>query len=228
VTGFLGGLVNSTATVADLAGRAVGAGRADALVVHRCILLATSAMLLRNGVILAGLAPAAWMSSALPFLFMFVVALLLAFSKRQVAVSDDAARDEPALTMLRSPFSLTAALEFGVLYLGLQVAGELAERASGSLGFYVVSAVGGMISSASAVASAAALVASGQIGAGIGATAAVIASLTSALVSIPIVLGRTRDRELSRGIVIALITLVACGLTGATIAHAWIALHARA
>jgi len=227
VTSFLGGLVNSTATVADLAGRAAGAGHADALVVHRCTLLATSAMLLRNGVILAGLAPEAWMSSAVPFLIMVVVALLLAF-RRRVVISENAMRDEPALTLLRSPFSLTAALEFGVLYLALQVAGELAERASGSLGFYVVSAAGGMISSASAVASAATLVAGGQIGATTGATAAVIASLTSALVSIPIVLSRSRNRELSRGIVVALITLVVCGLAGATLTHAWIALHARA
>jgi Domain of unknown function (DUF4010) len=55
---------------------------------------------------------------------------------------------------LEQPFSLKAALEFGVIFLVLSVAGVLAQRSLGVFGFYAVSIAGGLLSSASAVAAA--------------------------------------------------------------------------
>ncbi len=56
------------------------------------------------------------------------------------------------------PFSLTAALKFGLVFLALNVVGALAERYFGTASFYFVSAAGGLLSSGSSIASAATLI----------------------------------------------------------------------
>jgi uncharacterized membrane protein (DUF4010 family) len=53
---------------------------------------------------------------------------------------------ELSLPTLESPFSLTAALKFGIIFLALGIAGTFAQRALGEVGFYAVGAVGGVIS----------------------------------------------------------------------------------
>jgi hypothetical protein len=50
------------------------------------------------------------------------------------------------------------ALIFGLVFLGLNVVGALAQRTFGSASFYFVSAAGGLLSSASSIASAATLI----------------------------------------------------------------------
>ena len=59
LTGFFGGLVNSTVTVSEMAVRVRETGGALADVAYRGVMLATVAMLLRNAILLALLAPAA-------------------------------------------------------------------------------------------------------------------------------------------------------------------------
>ncbi len=56
-TGFLGGLVNSTVTVAELTQRAGAAAGHLTDVTFRGVILATAAMLVRNAIILGLLAP---------------------------------------------------------------------------------------------------------------------------------------------------------------------------
>ena len=64
LTGFLGGLVNSTVTVAELAGR-VGETPELAEVAYRGVMIATAAMVVRNAALLALLlAPRALITSA--------------------------------------------------------------------------------------------------------------------------------------------------------------------
>ena len=76
---------------------------------------------------------------------------------------------------LRSPFSLQAELVFGLIFLALQVLGTLAARALGETGFYAVSLIGGLVSSASAVASAGSLAARGTLEPTVAAVGAVLA-----------------------------------------------------
>ena len=57
----------------------------------------------------------------------------------------------------------------------------------GEVGEYAVSAVGGLVSSASAVASAAALGAGGTVAPQVSGLAAILASLTSAAITVPFV-----------------------------------------
>ena len=211
LTGFLGGLVNSTVTVTELASRARSSDPAFSDFTYRGVVLAAAAMLLRNGVILGILAPAALVAGAIPLGLMFIGATLAATLGRSRAVSSDT--DAP-LTTLQSPFSLTAALQFGLVFLLIQLAGALAQRTLGSTGFYGVSVIGGVVSSASAVASSANLAASGTLTPQVAALGAVFASVTSALVSLPLVKRVANDRTLTYRVAWALAVIVMLGTIG--------------
>ena len=156
-TGFLGGLVNSTATVAELSQKA----RIDELAldnsVFRAIMWAKTAAFLRNGVILAIFAPNALPAGLIPVGLMLAVTFYLALRGRRAHV------DAPPEINLESPFSLKSALTFGWLFAVITVFGSLAGQLLGNLGFYVVSFFGGIVSSSSTAATAAHLVTSGHI-----------------------------------------------------------------
>jgi uncharacterized membrane protein (DUF4010 family) len=78
-----------------------------------------------------------------------------------------------------------------------------------------VSFLGGFVSSASAVASAAALAASGTLPARVAGFGAILASLTSALVSLPLVMRFAGDRTLRRRMTLRLVGIVLVGVLGA-------------
>jgi uncharacterized membrane protein (DUF4010 family) len=101
-------------------------------------------MLLRNSLILAILALQAFAYSLVPMLIMFAAtAILLRFGGG--AVIGKTSQPPPDLK-LEQPFSLKAALKFGVIFLVLSVAGILAQRSLGVFGFYAVSIAGGLLS----------------------------------------------------------------------------------
>ncbi len=207
LTGLFGGLVNSTVTVTALASRV----REDPALVsstYRGILFATAAMLLRNGVLLAILAPRVLLTAAPALVVMLVASVILAVLRGKPTNS----ASEPAAVPLRSPFALSSALKFGLLFLVLKVAGTLSQWWLGQFGFYAVSLAGGLVSSASAVASAGALAAQDTLTAEVAGTGAVIASLASALVNLPLVARIGRERPLTRRIALALGLIVALGV----------------
>jgi uncharacterized membrane protein (DUF4010 family) len=219
---FLGGLVNSTVTVADLSERARQATDARMLdAVHDGVLLARAAMLLRNGAIVAILAPMALTHTVVPLALMLVAAVAPVLwrrrRRRDEAADPAGAAVEPALTTLRSPFSLTAAFRFGVIFLVLHVTGTLAARMLGAVGEYAVSAIGGLVSSASAVASAAALGASGTLTPQTAGLAAILASLTSAAITVPFVARIVGNRRLTRQIVVNLGGILAAAAIGVVV-----------
>src|SRR5689334_13117569 len=153
LSSFFGGVVNSTVTVAYLGKRVDQDGRGPSELAFRGVALATAAMLLRNAVLLALLSTSAALAVAGPLALMTVAAFLAALLGRDRDVAQKDAGDGVA-SGLRSPFSLEAALLFGLIFLALQVIGTLAHRVLGQAGFYAVSVIGGTVSSASAVASA--------------------------------------------------------------------------
>ncbi len=269
LTGFLGGLVNSTVTVSEMAVRVRETGGALADVAYRGVMLATVAMLLRNAILLALLAPAALLVAWLPFTLMLVAGAVLALyrvgavanSRAPVAVSlagtlvavdrgaagaepggagvadgagdggaggaDGAGEASPPPPDLRleSPFSIRSALQLGLLFVGLQVAGTLAQRTLGEMGFYSVSVVGGLLSSSSAVASAAALAAQHTISPWVAGTGALLASLVSALVNWPLIARLSHSAELKRRTAWALCALAGLGVAGflaAGLVNGWV------
>jgi uncharacterized membrane protein (DUF4010 family) len=225
-TGFLGGLVNSTVTVAELTERARNKNGSFTNIAYRGVILATTAMLVRNGVILGLLAPSALMNAAIALALMIAGASIAIFWRRTDTKYNTAySRSESwlessastPLAALESPFSLTAAFKFGIIFLALDVAGTLAQRALGETGFYVVSAVGGLVSSASAVASAANLSAAGTLSASVAGNGAVLASAMSAIVNLPLVARLAKDRSLTIKTAGVLGTIFLLGILGCII-----------
>ena len=223
LTGFLGGLVNSTVTVTELTHRAQSYGPALADTIYRSIILATIAMLVRNAVILGLLAPLLLLAASIPLGLMLLGAILVGglyprWSNAKPAMDQATERsDSPLLPALQSPFSLSAALKFGAIFLAIEIAGTLAQNVLGEVGYYAVSAVGGVVSSASTAASAANLFSAGTLPANVAAIGAVLASVMSALINLPLVARIGKDRRLTRRIAWALGSIVSLGAVGAWI-----------
>jgi uncharacterized membrane protein (DUF4010 family) len=210
---FLGGLVNSTAAVTDLSKRTSKVGKRFAPEAYRGIILATSAMLIRNAVLLGLIAPAALLAGAVPLGLMLAGTLGVALVGRR----GQSAEDVPGAPEMASPFSLALALKYGFIFLALQAAGTLAQRSLGEGGFYGVSVVGGFVSSASAVASAANLASTGALSPSAAAIGTLLASVSSALVHLPIVARVAGDRALTRRVALVLGVLVVLGAAGVAV-----------
>jgi len=188
LTGFLGGLVNSSVATRELAQRAKEMPGQMTHVVYRGILLAMAAMLIRNAVLLAIFAPSALRASALAFSLMLGTSAILAFLSRRPSASAESESNPPLLN-LQSPFSLKSALKFGLILVVIQIAGIFGQQMLGQLGMYITSLLGGLFSSSSAVAAAAALAARGTISNQVAGNCAVIASLTSVVINLPLIVG---------------------------------------
>ena len=216
LSGFFGGLVNSNFTVIELSNRVREMGPIFAGTAYRGVLLATAAMIARNGTLLALLAPAALLGAAMPLALMLAAsALLVTWSlhlrRRQGA---EAAPD----LHMAMPFSLPQALKYGAIFLALHILGALTQRQFGDAGFYVVSVVGGLLSSASAVAAAATLAEQGGITPTTAGVGAILASFTSMAFSLSFVL-RMGDAALIRRLFLAIGAIAACGVLGLLIGH---------
>ncbi|HEU0120309.1 MAG TPA: MgtC/SapB family protein [Bryobacteraceae bacterium] len=224
LTGFLGGLVNSSVTVSELSARVGETGASIADAAYRGILLATAAMLLRNAIILGMLAPWVLAAAGLSYGGMLAAstAFLLFHRKGERKLEES---ERPKVTRLTSPFSLAAALRFGVIFLALQLAGVTGQRLLGEAGVYVVSLFGGLFSSASAVAADATLAVKQTIPEHVAAVATVIASIMSVGVNLPLVM-RAKDAQLTRRLYWSMGLVVAAGIAGmalqATAMHLWV------
>jgi uncharacterized membrane protein (DUF4010 family) len=184
ITAFFGGLVNSRKVIVELATRFREVGVSFLPTVHRGILLATVAMLLRNGLIVGLLAPEALRPAAIPLGLMLVTGTLMWL---RIATSRRTAGTAPL--KLESPFRLAAALKFGLVFLLLNVVGALAQRQFGTGSFYFVSMAGGLLSSASSIAAAANLIVRHEIPLMTGVHGIILSSVTSILVNIPLLAG---------------------------------------
>lgn len=202
-TAVLGGLVNSTATVAELS-RSFGSvlvSMAAALV-----MLTSVAMFLRNLVILAIFARAAVPIAVWPLLAMTAGAVLCAWKTRGRGA-------EPVKPIyMKSPISLRFVIQFGLLFLLMEVGGTICARFLGKYGFLGLSLVGGLASSASMTAAAATMALHGKLSPQVAGVATVFASISSSLVNLPLVERETHDKRLTRSLTISSVILVVLGL----------------
>lgn len=212
LTGFLGGLVNSTVAVGELAARVQDTDGQLANVAYRGGILATAAMVVRNAVILALLSPHALIAAVVAHVCMLGACGLLILLDRRT----QAPPMETPLLHIESPFSLQAALKYGFIFLMLQIVAVLAQQVLGTVGIYVTSFFGGLVSSASAVAAAASLVAQGTTSPTTAGISAVIASLTSTMINLPLIF-RAQQRQLTWRFTWATTLVVGLGILGALI-----------
>ena len=214
ITAFFGGLVNSRKVVVELITRLRENGAVLLPVVHKGMMLATAAMALRNLLIVAMLAPKAAVRVSIPLGLMLLASGALWRLKAPASPADGAR----ALS-LESPFSLKAALEFGAVFLALNVLGALAQRHFGSASFYLVSALGGLLSSGSSIASAATLIHHGEISALTGVNGIVISSVTSILINVPLISKMAAEARFQRQLMLDLALVAAAGLAGVGLNH---------
>jgi len=220
-TGFLGGLVNSTVTVTELAERARQGGPEMQDSACRGILLSTAAMALRNAVVLGVLSASALVNSLVPLVLILLASAAFALIVRPAPAGLGAGPSLP----LESPFSLRAALKYGFIFLLLQAVGTLGQRFLGHVGFYAVSLMGGLVSSASAVASAAIMSSRGVLDPHVAGVGAIIASLASAAVNIAIVVRIDRAIPLARRVTASIALVVLLGVAGALFQARWPLTH---
>lgn len=205
---ILGGMVNSTATVAQISRtvRELEANGADIVVVS--VLLATGAMVIRNLVILAIFAPDALRYSTGPMLAMAAICFFFSWRRRRTAPT------LPSGLALGSPVSLPRVGVLAALFVAIEIVAALASRRFGGHGFLLVGFLGGLVSSASTTAAAGVLSRDGQLTAQLAASAAVITSVASALVHVPLIRrqgpGRLAAKTVAR--VAAVTTVVGCAL----------------
>jgi uncharacterized membrane protein (DUF4010 family) len=187
LTAILGGLVNSTATVAEIVSTLSGTDLVELTV--PVVLLTSVSMFARNLLILAIFAPAAIRTAALPLISMGMVAGYWIYRGRRKGA--EAHRD--VSLHLGSPVSLKKVSTFGLLFLALQVVATLGQRLMGNAGFQIVSVIGGFFSSASTTAAASNMAMHGKVTPAQAGLAVVLTSIASALVNLPIV-----QRQVSR------------------------------
>ncbi|MDV7348515.1 MgtC/SapB family protein [Halorubrum distributum] len=201
VTGFFGGLVNSTAVVAEMAKRAKG--RADLReIAVGSILLANAAMAFRNAAVVAVFVPEAALVVGVP-----LGAITLAGIGVAVWRSDWRTNMEAELT---SPFSLGNALTFGALFLVVLLVSAVAEETFGAGGFVATSFLAGLVSSGTSTTTAVSLLGTGQIGVET-AVAGVVAG-TAASILIKTAFAASIARELVRPVFLWNLLLIAVGV----------------
>ncbi len=203
---LLGGMVNSTATIAELSQFLTNSDANETAIATIINFLTVLAMFLRNLLILAIFARSAAVYAAGPLLAMTLVAFVILYHQgrgRSTYVGD---------VKLSSPLSLPKVLKFGAIFLVISIIGNVGQRYLGHLGFLFVSIVGGIVSSASTAGAAATLALDGKISPQTAGMAAVLASIASALSNLPLLHGQIRQWSVTRRLMILSLTIVAAGV----------------
>jgi len=206
---ILGGLVNSSATVAEIA--TLGRESISPPMVSALVLITVVAMFARNIALVAMFSRHALLTAVPPLLAMAIPALIMLWR------TEHRAGAEAAPLKLSSPLSVWRVLIFGAVFVAIQIVGTLGQRFLGSRGFLVVTTIGGFVSSASSTAAAANLSAQGKVSPYVAGIGVVLASVTSAIVNLPIVARQLRDRKLSLSIagIIAIQTVLGLAVIAA-------------
>jgi uncharacterized membrane protein (DUF4010 family) len=208
---FFGGLVNSSATMAEL-GTRLRETRMVARATTLC-LLTTIAMFARNLILATIFSPQSLSATLVPLLAMTLVAGLWGWRDYRTAYEDNVS-DSLTLT---SPISLSKVVWFGMLFIVIQIAGILLTRLFGSYGMLATGIFGGLVSSASTTAAAATMAMHGQISPALAGSTTILASLASAVVNLPIVWRTTRSKSVMKRLTMELATVLGVGVVAVVV-----------
>jgi uncharacterized membrane protein (DUF4010 family) len=203
---IFGGLVNSTATVAETSTRVQAAGLTGKLTT--LCLLTTVAMFARNLILIMIFSPASFASTLLPILAMSAVAGFWIWKDHY---KENGGHNAPKLK-LQSPISMRNVLTFGALFVLIAISGTLLTKVFGNLGIYATGFFGGFVSSASTTAAAATMASHGKISPSLAGGVTILTSLTSAVVSLPIVWKTIKDKRVLRRLSFELASVLLVGI----------------
>jgi uncharacterized membrane protein (DUF4010 family) len=204
---IFGGLVNSTATVAETSTRVQASGMTSKLTT--LCLLTTIAMFARNLILILMFSPSSFASTLLPIVAMCLVSAFWIWKDHYQETKKE--QNAPKL-QLQSPISIKSVLTFGSLFVLIAIAGTLLTKLFGNLGIYATGFFGGFISSASTTAAAATMASHGKISASLAGSVTILTSLTSAVVSLPIVWKTVNDKAIVRKLTIELVSVLLVGI----------------
>jgi uncharacterized membrane protein (DUF4010 family) len=162
-------------------------------------------MFVRNLALLLIFSPPAGFIAAVPITLMALSAAGFAWWRGRFSV-------DPPQLKIGSPISLRQVASFGFFFVAIQIAGSLSQRFLGQYGAVLVSALGGLVSSASSTAAVASLSKHGEIRPLLAALATVLASVASTLVNLPILYRQTHDRKLIQSLLIVSLFITVLGL----------------
>ena len=208
-TAIFGGLVNSTASIAELTTLLRDSGENGEAQAGTVNLLTVISMFARNLVLLSIFDLSAGLMALWPMLAMACAATIFIWWRKAVTT------EAPSLH-LRSPLELQKVASFGLLFVLIQTGGSLGQKLLGSSGVVAVSVIGGLASSASSTAAAATLAAHRSISPREAAICTVLTSVASMLVNLPILYRQFRNRRLV--LRLALLSGVIALLGGAALA----------
>jgi uncharacterized membrane protein (DUF4010 family) len=210
---IFGGLVNSSATVAELGTRLQKSGmvaRATTL-----CLLTTIAMFARNLILATIFSPRSLTATLVPLLAMTLVAAFWVWRDHRI---DRRVEDRvPGTLTLTSPISLAKVIWFGAVFIAIQIVGTLLTRYFGSYGMLATGVFGGLVSSASTTAAAATMAMHGKITPALAGSATVLTSIASAAVNLPIVWRTTKDKSVVRAVTIKMATVIGVGIAAVAV-----------
>jgi uncharacterized membrane protein (DUF4010 family) len=213
----LGGLVNSTAAIAELAASLSTSGLVGMIVFVN--LLTVMAMFLRNLALIAIFQHRAVATAVFPLVVMAAFGGMFAWKSRRTSESQD------GRVKLSSPVSLARVLQFGALFLVIEVLGVLATRKFGQAGFLTVSAIGGLFSSASSTVAAANLASRGSISVGLAGIGAILASLASAVVNIPVIAKQAGNLAVTKRVTVLTALQIVAGVAAIVAQHVLMQFH---
>lgn len=203
-TAVLGGLVNSTATIAELASWLSEPSQDTNRTATFFNFVTIIAMFVRNIFLLAIFARQAVRVAALPMAGMSLLAAFFVWSTR-------GASEISKELKLASPVSVPKLVSFGALFLIIEILGAVGRRFFGHYGVVIVSLVGGLVSSASTTAAAAMLAEHGETAAYTAGVATVVTSMASALSNLPVVFRVTKLSDMTRGLAVRTVAIVVLG-----------------
>ena len=206
---LFGGLVNSSATVAELGTRLQATGMVNRTTT--LCLLTTIAMFARNLILATIFSPRSLSATLVPLLAMTLVAGFWVWRDRRIEES------VPGTLTLTSPIALTKVLWFGMVFIFIQVVGTLLTRYFGSGGMLATGVFGGLVSSASTTAAAATMAMHGKITAALAGSATVLTSLASAAVNLPIVWRTTKDKAVTKALTIKMAAVIGTGIAAVAV-----------
>jgi uncharacterized membrane protein (DUF4010 family) len=173
------------------------------------VLLTTIAMFARNLVIATLFSPASITATLMPLAAMSLVAGLMILRDK---VTDGKLAVNTTVLKLDSPISVKKVLWFGLLFIIIQVGGTLLTKLFGSFGLLATGVFGGLVSSASTTAAAATMAMHGKISPGLAGSVAIVSSLASAVVNLPIVWRTIKDRAILKKLIIETFIVIAVGI----------------
>jgi uncharacterized membrane protein (DUF4010 family) len=206
---LFGGLVNSSATVAELGTRLKETGMVGRTAT--LCLLTTIAMFARNLILATIFSPASLSATLIPLCAMTLVAVFWVWRDRRIEET------VPGTLALTSPVSITKVLWFGTVFIFIQIAGTLLTKYFGSEGMLATGVFGGLVSSASTTAAAATMAMHGKITAALAGSTTVLTSLASAAVNLPIIWKTTKNKAVIKALTIQMATVIATGIAAVAI-----------